>query len=394
MFFFFPYHTDAPLYHYPIGTVLLIVVNILMFVATWAQGPETYATLILTFDAIHPTQWLTSSFMHADISHLVGNMLFLWPFGLIAEGKLGWYRFLPLYLGIAIVCDAIVQFGMLGSSGGALGASTAIFGLIAIGLVWAPRNELSCIFIFFVRVKHFEVAVTTMAGWYLVLNLFFFLLHLWLVGDFALSSEALHLLGFVVGAPLGIALLKLGWVDCEGWDFFSVWKGTAGRIKTPAELQQEVEETFARTDAIREQTAQTEKETALELLREHLQEGRGRIAYAAYEKSRDHHGNRLEVPEKELLQLIDLMNSEKLWSELVPLLLQALEKLPQHAIPLRLHLAKILLQVEKRPRQAMRVLSKLPTTLSEPEQRQRRTIEKHARTAIEEGEMELEIYDW
>ncbi len=374
--------------------MLLIVVNILTFVATWAQGPETYATLILTFDAIHPTQWLTSSFMHADISHLVGNMLFLWPFGLIAEGKLGWYRFLPLYLGIAIVCDAIVQFGMLGSSGGALGASTAIFGLIAIGLVWAPRNELSCIFIFFVRVKHFEVAVTTMAGWYLVLNLFFFLLHLWLVGDFALSSEALHLLGFVVGAPLGIALLKLGWVDCEGWDFFSVWKGTAGRIKTPAELQQEVEETFARTDAIREQTAQTEKETALELLREHLQEGRGRIAYAAYEKSRDHHGNRLEVPEKELLQLIDLMNSEKLWSELVPLLLQALEKFPQHAIPLRLHLAKILLQVEKRPRQAMRVLSKLPTTLSEPEQRQRRTIEKHARTAIEEGEMELEIYDW
>jgi thioredoxin-like negative regulator of GroEL len=88
------------------------------------------------------------------------------------------------------------------------------------------------------------------------------------------------------------------------------------------------------------------------------------------------------------------MNAEKLWSELVPLLLQALEKLPQHAIPLRLHLAKILVQVEKRPRQAMRVLSKLPATLSESEQRQRRTIEKHAQAAIEEGEMELEIHDW
>ncbi len=392
MFFFFPYHTNAILYHYPIGTVLLIVVNILTFVATWDQGPSS--SLILEFGEIHPTQWVTSNFMHADIIHLLGNMVFLWPFGVIAEGKLGWYRFLPLYLGIAIVCDAIVQIGMLGSSGGALGASTAIFGLVAIALIWAPRNELSCILVFLIRVKYFEVAVTTMAGIYLLLNLSFFLLYFFLYEDFVLSSEALHLLGFVVGAPVGIAMLKLGWVDCEGWDLFSVWKGTAGRIKTSDELQREVEETFARTDAIREQAAQTEKETALDLLREHLREGRGRIAYAVYKKSRDHHGNRLELPEKELLRLIELMNAEKLWSELVPLLLQALEKIPQHAIPVRLHLAKILLQVEKRPRQAMQVLSKLPATLSDAEQRQQQKIEKHARAVIEDGEVEMEIHDW
>ena len=100
--FFFPYHTDAPLYHYPIGTVLLIVINVLMFAATWSQDPQTYDSLILPFDTIQPTQWVTSAFMHVDIMHLAGNMLFLWSFGLIVEGKLGWYRFLPLYLGIAI----------------------------------------------------------------------------------------------------------------------------------------------------------------------------------------------------------------------------------------------------------------------------------------------------
>jgi membrane associated rhomboid family serine protease len=387
--FFFPYHTDAPLYHYPIGTVLLIVINVLMFAATWSQDPQTYDSLILTFDTIQPTQWVTSAFMHVDIMHLAGNMLFLWSFGLIVEGKLGWYRFLPLYLGIAIVSSATVQWMMLGLAGGALGASTAIFGLIAIGLVWAPRNELSCIFIYFVRVRHVQVAVTTMAGFYLGLNIVFFI-----AGGLILSSEALHLLGFAVGAPIGIVILKTGWVDCEGWDLFSVWAGTAGQIKTTDKLREDARTTFAKTDAIRDLAAQTEKVTALELLRQHLAEGRPRIAYAVFEKSRDHHGKRLELPEKELLQLIDAMNAKKLWSELLPLLLQAIERFPRHNVSLRLHLAKILLQVEKRPRQSLAVLAKLPPSLPEEQRRQRLKIEKFARAAIDEGEMELEVKDW
>lgn len=387
--FFFPYHTDAPLYHYPIGTVLLIAINVLLFAATWSQDPQTMDSLILTFDTIQPTQWVTSAFMHADIMHLAGNMLFLWPFGLIAEGKLGWYRFLPIYLGIAIVSSAIVQWIMLDTYGGALGASTAIFGLIAIGLVWAPRNELSCIFIYFVRVTHLQVAVTTMAGFYLCLNIIFFV-----VGGLVLSSEALHLLGFAVGAPIGIVMLKKGWVDCEGWDLFSVWAGTAGQIKTADELRKDVQTTFAKADAIREQAAQTEQGTSLELLRQHLAAGRPRIAYAVFDKSRDHRGKQLELPEKELFQLIRALNAGKRWQELQPLLLQAIDRFPSHDVPLRLLLAKILLQVEKRPRQALAVLKKLPPSLPEEQGRQRLKIEELARAAIDEGEVELEVKDW
>ena len=37
-----------------------------------------------------------------------------------------------------------------------------------------------------------------------------------------LTSMLLHLMGAAVGIPLGIYLLKKGYVDCEGWDWFSM----------------------------------------------------------------------------------------------------------------------------------------------------------------------------
>ncbi len=56
--------------------------------------------------------------------HLVGNMFFLWGFGLVVEGKLGWWRFLLLYLTIGAIYSVIIQTSMLGATeGGALGAS-------------------------------------------------------------------------------------------------------------------------------------------------------------------------------------------------------------------------------------------------------------------------------
>ena len=49
-------------------------------------------------DGIHPLQWLTNIFLHAGFFHLVGNMIFLWTFGFVVEGKLGWLPFTALYL--------------------------------------------------------------------------------------------------------------------------------------------------------------------------------------------------------------------------------------------------------------------------------------------------------
>ena len=390
--FFFPYNTDAPLYHYPIATIGLIIVNVFLFMFGLSLDEATHASLTLTFDAVRPMQWLTMNFMHADPMHLVGNMLFLWSFGLIVEGKLGWYRFLPIYLGIGIICGAIMQLSMLGSTGSALGASAVIFGVMGMALAWAPKNELSCVLIFFafsVRVVRFELTIGMMAMIFIGLNLLFFALQ-----GFSFSGEAGHLLGFVIGMPVGIAMLKLSWVDCEGWDVFAVLAGKAGRVKTADEIRGETAQVLAKADERREQQQLDERASALGLLQTHLAEGRPRIAYAIFQKTAGEHASRWELPEEDLCRLISGLNREKMWSESVPLLLQAIGRFPSRQIPMRLHLAKIMAQVEQRPKQALAILSKLPDSLTDSQQQERQVVERFANNAIEQGEVELKINDW
>lgn len=220
----FPYNTDAPIYHLPIATGTLIVVNVVVFFTTTFQlilgnvEPESVEWLILHFDQINPLQWLTASFMHGDLMHLLGNMLFLWAFGLVVEGKLGSPRFLLLYLVLTLLDGALVQWPMfvLGGEGAALGASGVIFALMAIAMIWAPENEMDCFYWVFWYAGTFEVRIVKLGAMFVMLQLLF----LWL-GGFSMSSEMLHMIGIAVGAPVGFYMLRQDMIDCEGWDLVS-----------------------------------------------------------------------------------------------------------------------------------------------------------------------------
>ena len=118
-----PYSTDAPLYHLPIATVSLIVVNTLVFIPLATLEPEQVQAYVVPWilshgDGLHPLQWLTSNFIHGGFLHLLGNMFSLWAFGLVVEGKIGWWRFLAVYFGIGIVQCGIEQVLALGAAGG------------------------------------------------------------------------------------------------------------------------------------------------------------------------------------------------------------------------------------------------------------------------------------
>ena len=236
MFFLIPTSTDAPIYHFPFGTIGLIVANVVCFAATgFALNPERLEPWILEYgNGLNPVQWLSSSFAHAGFSHLIGNMIFLWCFGLVVEGKLGWYRFIPMYLGIGIASGAITDVLTLWQTeGGCLGASDVIFGLMAISLVWAPKNEVHFVGFFmffgmmlipFARVFSFDITIMTLSIWYFG----FEVVELLIWPSFGTSM--LHLLGAVVGFPVGVLFLKKGWVDCEKWDLFAVMSGKYGRF--------------------------------------------------------------------------------------------------------------------------------------------------------------------
>lgn len=219
-----PYSTDAPIYCRPWVTGGLIIANILIFFMTTFQliignvEGESLEWLILKFDTINPFQWISGAFMHADFMHLLGNMFFLWAFGLVVEGKLGNFPFLALYMLMAAIDGAAVQIPMflIGSDSGALGASGVIFALMVIAMLWAPENEMDCFYFAGIYVGTFEIRIVKLGGCFMMLQLFF----LWL-GGFSMSSEMLHLIGAGIGAVFGVYLLRQNMVDCEGWDYIS-----------------------------------------------------------------------------------------------------------------------------------------------------------------------------
>lgn len=222
---FFPYSTDAPIYHLPIATGTIIVANIAVFFATTFQvfplgnlEVEDIEWLILEFDKINPIQWITGSFMHGGLMHLLGNMFFLWAFGLVIEGKVGPLVFTAVYFLITLIDGAMVQIPMflLAGESGALGASGVIFGLMMIAVIWAPENEMDCFYWFLMVFGTAEVRIIALGGFFIGLQLLFLFL-----GGFGMSSEMLHMVGAVIGTPIGFFMLRQGMVDCEGWDVVS-----------------------------------------------------------------------------------------------------------------------------------------------------------------------------
>ena len=221
-----PLSTDAPIYHWPWMTLVLIGVNFLAFLLT-GRGAQPEGWMLTFGQGLHPVEWLANNFLHFGILHFIGNMIFLWSFGIVVEGKLGWWRFLLLYLLIGIAGGAIVQAAMLGQIGadppGSGGASLCIYGLLAICIVWAPKNEMDCFLLLGYRALMIELSILTLGGIYVTLQV----LGAWWNG-FRMSSAMLHLTGAALGFGAGLALLRLRLVDCENWDLMAVWNNTYG----------------------------------------------------------------------------------------------------------------------------------------------------------------------
>ncbi|MGW8256897.1 MAG: rhomboid family intramembrane serine protease, partial [Thermoguttaceae bacterium] len=323
---------------------------------------------ILMFgNGLHPVQWLSSNFMHAGIMHLLGNMFALWSFGLVVEGKLGWYKTLLTHLGIGVIQGAIVQFLMLGSTsgGGGLGASGIVFGLMAMSLVWAPENKLQCFFVcwilVFFRAFAFEVKIVTLVGLMLIVEL-----TIQFFTGFSISSEAVHLIGAALGFAVAIAMLKIGLVDCENWDAFSVWAGR-NTMSEPERKEAEQNSSVVQKDQLQKQQQEDKemrrklRETALKEIHEIICSGRAQFALMAHErmsrKSPD-----WQLPGYDLFALIMALHQNKLYAESAPLMKEYLSRYPENNALLRLKLAEILLVEVKRPVQALKEMAQIDET--------------------------------
>jgi membrane associated rhomboid family serine protease len=171
----FPLRDTQPSYSKPVITVLLIVVNILIFLFEFSLDPYTRnafeSAYALIPDHFTISAVFTSMFLHAGWLHVLGNMLFLWIFGDNIEDILGHGKFLLFYLlcGVAAAL-AQVLFNPF-SRVPMVGASGAIAGVMGAYMVKFPRARIVT-WIPIVWFTTFDIPAWAMLIYWFVLQLF------------------------------------------------------------------------------------------------------------------------------------------------------------------------------------------------------------------------------
>ena len=129
------------------ATVYLLLANTIAFIISIFNREITFNFLgfkpsYLSIGGIpHHYTLITSTFVHYDILHLLGNMLTLFFLGMAFERRVGSRKFILLYF-ITGVCGDVI-FSLLNRSDCILiGASGAIFGILGSYAASYPRDEV------------------------------------------------------------------------------------------------------------------------------------------------------------------------------------------------------------------------------------------------------------
>jgi membrane associated rhomboid family serine protease len=111
----------------------------------------------------------TSMFLHAGWLHLLGNLLFLWIFGINVEGRMGHTRFLLVYLAGGVAANAAQVLVDPTSEIPMIGASGAISAVLGAYLVLFPRARIqSLVFLGFFYQLIAVPAVIVLGFWFLL----------------------------------------------------------------------------------------------------------------------------------------------------------------------------------------------------------------------------------
>jgi len=209
-----PLKDNIPTDRFPVVTVVLIVLNIVMFFgfqgAHWDGGgfavdPEnTVDYAEIPYEITHPGKeceadgpidepgtkiicegqpgvgeagdqpptWLTlltSMFMHGGLLHIAGNMLFLWIFGNNVEDSMGRAKFVAFYLLGGLAASA-AQIGFSPNEVvPTLGASGAVAAVLGAYLLLYPRARVVTLIFIIIFVTVIELpAAFVLIGWALL----------------------------------------------------------------------------------------------------------------------------------------------------------------------------------------------------------------------------------
>ncbi len=207
----------------PFVTVTLITINALVFLFEMSLPSPVRQAFINQYGLVPIrftwTSVLTSMFLHASWSHVIGNMWFLWIFGDNVEDRFGHARYLVFYLLCGLVGAVVQTVTAPDSYVPTVGASGAIAGVMGAYFVLYPRSRvLTMIFPFIFWIV--ELPAVFFLGYWFLIQLFSG------VGTVALSTGTstggiafwAHIAGFLTGVLMVFVFRRPERQRVEWWN--------------------------------------------------------------------------------------------------------------------------------------------------------------------------------
>ena len=144
----------------------------------------------------------TYMFFHADIFHLLGNMLFLWVFGDNVEDAMGHAKFLFFYLACGVFAGLFHAWMLPDSDLPLIGASGAVAGVIAAYLMLHPRVGVWVLAFKFIPLR---ISAGLLLGIWIALQV-----AMVAVSDAGPTAWWAHIGGLLAGAALILVLRRPG----------------------------------------------------------------------------------------------------------------------------------------------------------------------------------------
>jgi len=214
---FFPLKDENPTKQFSYMTLLMIILNCLIFFIHLAGG-RYYRSLMATKFGVVPFEivnvvdlnpkvvggpyitLITSQFLHGGLLHLLGNMWFLWIFGNNIEDIVGHFRFILFYLLGGIAASLLQVLVTADSTIPVIGASGAVSAVLGAYVLKFPRARVRTLMFIFIFVTIINVPAAAFLG------IWFFLQVLYsLFGTQSNVAWFAHIGGFI----FGLAFIKI-----------------------------------------------------------------------------------------------------------------------------------------------------------------------------------------
>ncbi len=219
----FPLWDELPTRRIPIITIILILLNCLIFYYQVFIVTDNmifiYSFGLIPYELsqgvdllphgpspVHLTIF-TSMFMHGSFVHLFGNMLYLWIFGNNIEDYLGKFGFTVFYflcgLFAALTQILISPYSKIPM----IGASGAVAGVLGAYFILFPRSRITTLIFFGFFIRLIKMPALFVLGLWIIFQLFYGLSNLSLQGANSGIAWFAHIGGFVGGIIL-VGLFK------------------------------------------------------------------------------------------------------------------------------------------------------------------------------------------